>query len=96
MKYEEALKKVKEYGQEHVLQYYEELSELQKDALLQQIEQTDFSVLAKACEGEKELMRGVITPIPAMKLSEIAEKKDSFTEYGNSWRTGSIPSRICL
>ncbi|MBR2407415.1 MAG: UTP--glucose-1-phosphate uridylyltransferase [Lachnospiraceae bacterium] len=82
MKYEEALKKVSEYGQEHVLEYFQSLSENEKKALLQQIEQTDFSVLAKACEGEKELMRGVITPIPAMKLSEIAEKKDSFTEYG--------------
>ena len=82
MKYEEALKKVSEYGQGHVLEFFYSLSEEEKNALLQQIEQTDFSVLAKACEGEKELKRGVITPIPAMKLSDIAEKKDSFTEYG--------------
>lgn len=82
MKYEEALKKVSEYGQGHVLEFFHSLSEEEKNALLQQIEQTDFSVLAKACEGEKELKRGVITPIPAMKLSDIAEKKDSFTEYG--------------
>lgn len=82
MKFEEALKKVKEYGQEHVLQYYEELSEEGKAALLGQIEQTDFSVLAKASEGEKEVKKGVISPIPAMKLAEIEEKKAAFTEKG--------------
>ena len=82
MKYEEALKKVSEYGQEHVLQYFEELSEDGKAALLAQIEQTDFSVLAKASEGEKEVKKGVISPIPAMKLAEIEEKKAAFTEKG--------------
>jgi len=82
MTYEMAAKKVKEYGQEHVLQYYDELSEEQKGALLQQIEQTDFSVLSKASEGEHTLTRGKITPIPAMKLSEIAQKKDAFTARG--------------
>lgn len=82
MKYEEALKKVSEYGQEHVLEFYGELSEAEKTALLGQIEQTDFSVLAKAGEGEKKLKRGVITPIPAMKRSEIEEKKEFFTEKG--------------
>lgn len=82
MKYDEALKKVSEYGQEHVLAYFEELSGEEQKSLLQQIEQTDFSVLAKAKEGDKELQRGVITPIPAMKLSEIEEKKAEFTEEG--------------
>ncbi len=82
MGYEEALRKVKEYGQEHVLQYFNELSEEQQNALLQQIEQTDFSVLAKVSEGEQTLARGTITPIPAMKLSEIAQKKEAFTAKG--------------
>ncbi len=82
MKYEEAVKKVSEYGQEHVLQYFDELSEEGKKALLQQIEQTDFSVLLKASEGGREQKRGVITPIPAMKLSEIEEKKEAYTKKG--------------
>lgn len=82
MGYEEALKKVAEYGQEHVLQYFDELTAEQQMALLQQIEQTDFSVLSKASEGEHALERGKITPIPAMKLSEIAQKKEAFTAKG--------------
>lgn len=82
MKYQEALKKVTECGQEHVLRYYEELTAEEKTALLQQIEQTDFSVLAKASEGDKEQKRGFITPIPAMKLSQIEEKKELYTAKG--------------
>ncbi len=82
MKQDEALKKLGEYGQEHVLEFFAELSGDEQKSLLQQIEQTDFSVLAKANEGDKELKRGVITPIPAMKLSEIEEKKAEFTEEG--------------
>lgn len=82
MKYEEALKKVSEYGQAHVLQYFEELSDEGKTALLAQIEQTDFSVLAQAAQADKEQVRGVISPIPAMKLSEIEERKSEYTEKG--------------
>lgn len=82
MNFDEAFKKVSGYGQEHVLEFFSELSGEEQKFLLQQIEQTDFSVLAKATEGEKELKRGVITPIPAMKLSEIEEKKAEFTEEG--------------
>lgn len=82
MKYEEALQKVSEWGQGHVLEFFSELSEEEQTTLLQQIAQTDFSVLAKATQGEKELKRGVITPIPAMKLAEIEEKKAEFTEKG--------------
>lgn len=82
MKYEEALKKVKEYGQEHVLQYFDELSGEGKEALLCQIEQTDFSVLLKASEREKNQKRGVITPIGAMKLPEIEEGRSAYTEKG--------------
>lgn len=82
MTFEAALKKVSEYGQEHVLQYFNELSEEEKAALLNQIDQTDFSVLANVKDGSKEQERGVITPIPAMKLSEIEENKEKFTAKG--------------
>lgn len=82
MTYTEALKKLSEYGQEHVLDYFEELTEAEKESLLDQIAQTDFSVLANAKDGKKEQVRGVITPIPAMKLDEIAARKEEFTAKG--------------
>ena len=59
MKYEEALKKVSEYGQEHVLQYYEELSEEGKTALLAQIE--DLKKKNVRVEQKKEFDR-IVTP----------------------------------
>lgn len=82
MTYEEALKKVSEFGQEHVLAYYNELTAEEQKVLLNQIAQTDFTVLASAQEGGKEQARGVITPIPAMKLDEIEEKKAEFEKLG--------------
>ncbi len=42
MTYEEACEKLGRYGQLHVLKYYEELAEEQKEALLAQIDATDF------------------------------------------------------
>lgn len=82
MSYEAALAKLKEYGQEHVLSYYEELSEGEKENLLSQIADTDFSMIASCKEEKKEDGRGVISPLAAMQLSEIEEKKDAYTAIG--------------
>ena len=82
MNYEEALAKLKSYGQEHVLAYYEELAESEKEALLSQIADTDFSMLASCKEKKTEDGRGVISPLAAMQLSEIKEKKDAYTKVG--------------
>lgn len=88
MNYAEAVKKVSEYGQEHVLRYFEELSGTEKTALLQQIKRTDFSVSAGA---GKEQKRGVITPIPAMKLAQIEEKREAYTSRGlETIRAGKV------
>ena len=45
MNLQEAKDKLHKAGQEQVLRYYEELSGEQKEALLKQIEDTDFSIL---------------------------------------------------
>ncbi len=82
MTYNDALAKLKLYNQEHVLSYYEELSEEEKGMLLSQIEDTDFSMLASCKEEKKESGRGVISPLAAMQLSEITEKKDTYTAIG--------------
>lgn len=46
MGYQEAYDKLEKYGQLHVLKYYEELDREEQEALLRQIEQTDFDVLS--------------------------------------------------
>lgn len=82
MGYQEAYDKLEKYGQLHVLRYYEDLSGYEKEALLEQIENTDFEVL-KQCEHKAELNpRGKITPIEVMQLAEIDAKREEYTRIG--------------
>ena len=82
MNYSEALLKLKECNQEHVLKYYEELSENEKLELLAQIEATDFSVVAMCTKEDKEVKKGEISPLAAMQLKEIEERKEEFKTAG--------------
>ncbi len=82
MTLEAAKQKLEKYGQEHVLKYYEELSEAQKQALLTQIEETDMSILAACKDKEALAQKGEITPLAAMELDEIEANKESFTITG--------------
>lgn len=82
MNYNEALEKLREYGQEHVLKYYDELSEGQKLELLAQIEATDFAVTALCGSASKEVEKGVIAPLAAMQLSEIEAREAEFRTVG--------------
>ena len=50
-----AKQKLQQYGQEHLLKYFDTLSETQKEALLQQIEETDFSVLNKIGQERRRI-----------------------------------------
>lgn len=82
MRLEKAAEKLRLYGQEHILKYYDTLSETEKEELLRQIEQTDFSVISQITGEHTELKRGSITPIKAMTLSEIQEHEKNFTDNG--------------
>ena len=82
MNFENAKNKLKEYAQEHILDYYDELNDSQKEALLKQIDETDFSVTSKVINGKAEDKRGVITPIKAMTLTEINASKEHFKSLG--------------
>lgn len=92
MTYEEAYKKLEQYGQLHVLRYYDRLEERQREQLLAQIESTDFSVLStKEKEAGKSGERGVITPMPAMELDEIERRREEFTQTGlEAIRAGKV------
>ncbi len=74
--------KLEKYDQQHLLKYYDELTQEQKQALLEQIEATDMSIL-EACHHKEEMSRkGVITPLAAMQLGEIEANKESFIATG--------------
>ncbi len=91
MTLEQAKAKLIQYGQEHVLKYYEELSEQEKQTLLEQIEATDMSIL-QACSHKEDLVKkGEITPLAAMELSEIENCREAFTAEGlKAIRAGKI------
>ncbi len=78
----EAEGKLKEYGQEHVLKYYDELSEPEREALLRQIGETDFSVLTHISEAGKGFVRGVFTPLKSMELDEIEQRREELKKVG--------------
>ena len=79
MGYQEAYDKLEKYGQQHVLKYYEELRKEEQEALLCQIEQTDFEVLSLCQKKETLHPRGESTPRGVMQLPEIEVKKEEYT-----------------
>lgn len=78
----QAREKLERYGQEHLLKYYDELSDKEKEALLAQIETTDMEVLEACKHRGDQAQRGVITPLAAMQLPEIEAERESFTAVG--------------
>ena len=91
MGYQEAYDKLTNYGQQHVLQYYEELSRQEQEQLLLQIEQTDFDVLSLCKKKETFNPRGEITPIGVMQLPEIEAKREEYTTTGlEAIRAGKV------
>lgn len=82
MTYEQAKEKLDRYGQGHILKYYEELTQTEREELLRQIAETDFSVV-ESCRHKEELARkGKISPLGAMELPEIEENRKEFEELG--------------
>ena len=82
MTYTEAKEKLAKYGQEHVLAYYDTLNDADKEALLFQIEDTDFSVLEVYKNRDEEVKKGKIEPLPSMELAEIEENKVTYYAAG--------------
>ena len=81
MNKEDALKLLSSIGQQHVLKYYDDLSEESKKALLSQIDEIDFSVLSRLNKPHTD-KRGVFSPLAAMQITEIEKSKDEFYKVG--------------
>lgn len=77
-----AMEKLAKYEQDQVLQFSDELEEKECIALEKQIETLDFSVLDILKDKEANTKRGVISPLKAMELSEIEERKAEFEAEG--------------
>ncbi|MBR5682663.1 MAG: UDPGP type 1 family protein [Ruminococcus sp.] len=79
---EKALSIVTEYGQEHIMKYFDELSEEEKNELLGQIEITDFSVLSNLDDKANNNKRGVFEPLGAVTIDDIAANSSEYKEIG--------------
>ncbi len=76
-----AEEKLRKYGQEQVLRFFDELSEKEQTELLAQIDETDFSVLTEDAVDEEKDER-VITPIKVLQLPEIEKRRDELEAEG--------------
>lgn len=83
MELQKAKDKLAQIGQEHVLAFYDELDGAQKEALLDQIEETDFSVLSRLSD-KTDGKRGVFAPLAAMQISRIEQRRSELYEAGVS------------
>jgi len=94
MNFKEAYELLEKYGQLHILKYYEELDDEQKEDLIKQIASVDFNVLDLIKEKSILTEKGKIEPLAAMQLEEIEKKKTSFTETGmkaiQQGKTGAV------
>ena len=84
MDYNQALEKLAQYNQTHLLKYYGELDDRGQKELLEQIDGTDFSVLENLGHRESCVERGKITPIASMEIDEIEEKGPYLENLGLS------------
>ncbi len=82
MSYAAAEAKLKEYGQDHVLDGYHRLGDRDQDILLNQISDTDFSVIENSRNNMNNNDKGVISPISVMQVSEIESMADRYTATG--------------
>lgn len=85
MNYESAMNILAPLGQEHLLRYYNELTEKERTNLISQIEKIDFTILdALDTENNGELQKGIITPIEAATAENIAKNGEKYRECGLS------------
>lgn len=78
-----AEKKLSEYGQEHILKGFSELSEETKDGFLSAIEELDLERIEYALSNKAD-PHGTIEPLYALTRDEIAEKKSEYEAKGLS------------
>lgn len=75
------LQKLKKYGQEHLLEYYDELGEEERKLLLNDIKNADFSVLGNIGKNAAG-SRGVISPVNAVSVEDIEKNREKYERIG--------------
>lgn len=85
MNYDNAKQLLNKYGQEHLLKFYDELTEKEQSELLAQIEGIDFSLLESFSDDKKcSAQRGKIEPLEAVTVDDIAKNSEEYLNTGIS------------
>lgn len=90
MNYTEASMLLKEHGQEHLLQYYDELTAQQQAALLKQIEGINFSdYKVFGAAGARKI--GELSPVPALSCADVERGREEYEAEGiKALRAGKV------
>ena len=79
--FDEAKKLLQDKNQEQVLRYFDSLNEAEKQELLRQIENINWSDLDKIGKSSQS-QRGEFAPPPALSIDEIAKNKAVYEKLG--------------
>ena len=74
--------KLEKLNQTQLLKFENELTTQQKEQLYKQIESLDFSYLEELNKNEDNSQKATITPIKAMTVNEIQQRKQEFEKIG--------------
>ncbi len=90
--YEEAKKLLSDCGQEHLLRYYDELSDAEKESLLAQIEGIDLSLLDTLRDDrDTASKRGRLEPLGAVTIADISANSADYRRTGlDAIRAGKV------
>ena len=80
--FNEAKSRLAEYGQEHLLKFYNELGPDEQASLLRQIEEIDFSVVEAVKDADSPAQRGTFAPLGAVTIEDIAANSDTYRKTG--------------
>lgn len=81
MTYKEARLKLEKAGQLHVLKYYDELTDIEKDELMKQINKLDLNVIKHLNKNEEKTNED-IKPLAALEIQEINKNKQEYKDIG--------------
>lgn len=78
--YEETIEKVYFYKQEHVFEYWSELSDSEKEILLRELSEVDFDLLKKLYNSTEETAASLFEPAPFIHRPRSDSEKDLFAQ----------------
>lgn len=82
LKYERAKTILSQRGQSHLLDYYDELSDIEQQQLLKDIENTNFSIVKEIGKCEAKKPKKIKPPANTVSLKESARRHVQYKEVG--------------